>query len=60
MAASTRESEHTYSTITKSLQALRLRPNLTDYDRTRRDFRWDSARQMLDGLPGGRGLNIAH
>jgi acetyl-CoA synthetase len=60
MAASTRESEHTYSTITKSLQALRLRPNLTDYDRTRRDFRWDSARQMLDGFPGGRGLNIAH
>jgi acetyl-CoA synthetase len=23
-------------------------------------FRWEDARAMLDGLPGGRGLNIAH
>ena len=25
-----------------------------------RDFTWDAARSQLDGLPGNRGLNIAH
>ncbi|MFI8458564.1 acetate--CoA ligase [Kitasatospora sp. NPDC085464] len=35
-------------------------PNLADYERARRDFSWDSAREALDGLPGGRGLNIAY
>ena len=35
-------------------------PNIEDYDRTWRGFTWDSARAELDGLPHGRGLNIAH
>jgi acetyl-CoA synthetase len=35
-------------------------PNLGDYEKTRRDFSWDTAREELDGLPQGRGLNIAH
>ncbi|MDP1731621.1 MAG: AMP-binding protein, partial [Devosia sp.] len=35
------------------------RANLGDYDQVRRVFSWDSARALLDGLPGG-GLNIAH
>ena len=35
-------------------------PNLADYDRTVREFSWEAARAQLDGLPGGRGLNIAH
>jgi acetyl-CoA synthetase len=35
-------------------------PNLADYDALRRGFSWDAARAALDGLPGGRGLNIAH
>jgi acetyl-CoA synthetase len=35
-------------------------PNLLDYDAARAAFRWDDARRELDGLPGGRGLNIAH
>jgi acetyl-CoA synthetase len=35
-------------------------PNLVDYDRARREFSWEAARRDLDGLPGGRGLNIAH
>ena len=26
----------------------------------RRPFSWAGARRALDGLPGGRGLNIAH
>ncbi|MGD9600696.1 MAG: acetate--CoA ligase [Gammaproteobacteria bacterium] len=35
-------------------------PNLVDYAATRAAFSWDAARARLDGLPGGRGLNIAH
>jgi acetyl-CoA synthetase len=35
-------------------------PNLLDYAGSRSAFSWDAARTALDGLPGGRGLNIAH
>ncbi len=35
-------------------------PNLVDYDEEVRRFSWESASAELDGLPGGRGLNIAH
>jgi len=35
-------------------------PNLDDYERVRATFSWQAARAELDGLPGGRGLNIAH
>ncbi len=38
----------------------RLPANMPDYSRAREEFRWASARRELDGLPGGRGLNIAH
>jgi len=34
--------------------------NLADYDQAVRTFSWEGARAELDGLPGGRGLNIAH
>ncbi|HUY45442.1 MAG TPA: acetate--CoA ligase [Streptosporangiaceae bacterium] len=34
--------------------------NLADYDTTVREFSWAQARARLDGLPGGRGLNIAY
>ncbi len=34
--------------------------NLADYDTAVREFSWERARTQLDGLPGGRGLNIAH
>jgi acetyl-CoA synthetase len=37
-----------------------VRPNLLDYERQRAEFTWRRARRALDGLPGGRGLNIAH
>ncbi|GAB3979416.1 acetate--CoA ligase [Actinoallomurus acanthiterrae] len=37
-----------------------VRPNLLDYDTVRREFSWEQARAELSGLPGGRGLNIAH
>ena len=35
-------------------------PNLIDYEETRATFSWAAARDEFDGLPGGRGLNIAH
>jgi acetyl-CoA synthetase len=34
--------------------------NLADYGVAAREFSWRQARARLDGLPGGRGLNIAH
>jgi len=34
--------------------------NLPDYDAAVQAFSWQQARARLDGLPGGRGLNIAH
>lgn len=35
-------------------------PNLVDYERERGGFSWADAERRLSGLPGGRGLNIAH
>jgi acetyl-CoA synthetase len=35
-------------------------PNVLDPERARAEFTWSGARAALDGLPGGRGLNIAH
>jgi acetyl-CoA synthetase len=49
-----------YPRIVKPREALRVPPNLTDYEAVRRDFTWPGARARLDGLPGGQGLNIAH
>jgi acetyl-CoA synthetase len=44
----------------KKPQSFAVAPNLVDYDRTRAAFSWDAARAELDGLPGGRGLNMAY
>jgi acetyl-CoA synthetase len=35
-------------------------PNLADYNRAVREFSWEAAQAQLAGLPGGRGINIAH
>jgi len=35
-------------------------PNLVNYEQTHAAFSWETARRTLDGLSGGRGLNIAH
>jgi acetyl-CoA synthetase len=48
----------TFDTIHKPA-ATQAAANL-DYERSRRDFSWASARAELAGLPAGRGLNIAH
>ncbi|RPI53253.1 MAG: acetate--CoA ligase [Acidobacteria bacterium] len=52
--------ENRWPTLTKPREEWRVVPNLVDYDETRRTFTWQGARELLDGLPGGRGLNIAH
>jgi len=49
-----------YKTIEKPKGGWAVAPNLLDYDRVCAGFSWDAARRELDGLPGGRGLNIAH
>jgi acetyl-CoA synthetase len=46
--------------IVKRPADLVVPPNISDYTGTRSAFTWTAARQRLDGLPGGRGLNIAH
>jgi len=49
-----------YPPIHKTPGAQQPAPNLIDYERARAAFSWEDARALLDGLPGGRGLNIAH
>jgi acetyl-CoA synthetase len=48
-----------WKTIEKP-QAWPVAPNLSDYGKTRAAFSWEQARRALDGLPSGRGLNIAY
>jgi len=50
----------TWEPITKSAEDRLVAPNLGDYAKACAGFSWASARAALDGLPGGRGLNIAH
>ncbi len=49
-----------YPAIHKAIPEGGVRPNLTDYEATCADFTWESIRSELDGLPGGRGINIAY
>jgi acetyl-CoA synthetase len=46
--------------IRKAAENGRVTPNLANYARGRAEFSWRGARAALDGLPGGRGLNIAY
>lgn len=46
--------------ILKSPVSQNVAPNLCDYARACAEFSWEEARRELDGLPNGRGLNIAH
>jgi acetyl-CoA synthetase len=50
----------TRATISKSAWPAGVIPNIVDYEAACATFSWDDARRQLDGLPGGRGLNIAH
>jgi acetyl-CoA synthetase len=49
-----------HAPIAKDVAQYSRRPNLLDYGAVRATFDWRKARALLDGLPGGRGLNIAH
>jgi acetyl-CoA synthetase len=49
-----------WKTIYKIPKSERVPPNLGDYDQARIAFSWEDARRELDGLPDGKGLNIAH
>lgn len=49
-----------WSTIVKTAGDWTVAPNLSDYDEARRTFSWVQAHAELDGLPAGRGLNIAY
>lgn len=49
-----------YPRIAKPAGQGTVSANLRDYEAIRRDFTWQAARVQLDGLPGGKGLNIAH
>jgi acetyl-CoA synthetase len=50
-----------FATIVKpSSTDIAVTPNLVDYEAERTPDFWERARAELDGLPGGRGLNIAH
>ncbi len=46
--------------IVKNPAQLQPPPHLLDYEATCAQFHWDDAAALLDGLPGGAGLNIAH
>ncbi len=49
-----------WKTIEKPQKDWAVVPNLVNYEQTRAAFSWETARRTLDGLSGGRGLNIAH
>ncbi len=46
--------------IIKSTDNRAVVPNLLDYEQTCASFSWGEARRELEGLPGGRGINIAY
>lgn len=49
-----------WAPIAKDPSSWKVPPNLTCYEKACAEFSWDAIRRELDGLPGGRGLNIAH
>ncbi len=48
-----------WAPIQKRPESWRAVPNLLDYGETCSRFSWDALRRELQGLPNGRGLNIA-
>jgi acetyl-CoA synthetase len=49
-----------WAPIAKKGLSFQRAPNMPDYELARAEFSWATARSWLEGLPGGRGLNIAH
>ena len=48
------------TTLQKQPSSLVPAPHLLDHAAAVAQFTWEAAREWLDGLPGGAGLNIAH
>ncbi|WP_462324342.1 acetate--CoA ligase [Desulfoplanes sp.] len=46
--------------IRKHTDGFAVQPHLSDYGQCHATFSWESIRSELDGLPDGKGLNIAH
>ena len=46
--------------IQKSPASWTVPPNLVDYNKACSEFSWDAVRRELEGLPEGRGFNLAH
>ncbi len=49
-----------FKAIHKRYDEVKTEPNLRNYEQYRENFSWQEARNELDGLPNGKGLNIAH
>jgi acetyl-CoA synthetase len=49
-----------WTAIKKTPASWVVPPNLLDYGEACAAFSWDNIRREMEGLPGGRGLNIAH
>ena len=49
-----------WNAIKKQPKVFDPSPHLADYAETVSTFSWDAVRDELEGLPAGRGLNIAH
>ena len=49
-----------WAPVQKHLESCQKTPNLLDYTTTVATFSWDAIRSELQGLPEGKGLNIAH
>jgi acetyl-CoA synthetase len=49
-----------WQTIVKTRRTLGEIPNLDDYEKACADFSWIKARSELNGLPDGKGMNIAY
>ena len=60
MAAESTARAGSWPVLVKDHERVAVALNLVDYDLARAAFSWEQAREDLSGLPGGRGLNIAH
>ncbi|MBM9514485.1 acetate--CoA ligase [Desulfogranum marinum] len=49
-----------WKAIKKTPTLYRITPHLLDYEETCAHFSWETIGRELNGLPGGKGLNIAH
>ncbi|MCB8983815.1 MAG: acetate--CoA ligase [Ardenticatenaceae bacterium] len=49
-----------FKPIDKTPENWVVEPNLQDYDTAVSTFTWETITRQIDGLPDGRGLNIAH